>query len=194
MGERLWRSQCPLPNPELLSLLINATINLGAEMIGKLLGFFFKREEPLIVEEDKWSLPAFQSASENVRTQNPLKGRIRIPLKGNGAFAFDIVGEASYQVALETLAGKKTREGKEVRCTAKVSREPANLHDPNAVKVEIGGKTVGYFSRADAKDYTGQLQSIGGGTCEVAAMIVGGFKSKTKEGHYGVKLDITRHL
>jgi hypothetical protein len=97
-----------------------------------------------------------------------------------------------YQNALEALAGKKTRDGKEFRCTANVSPEPANPFDPNAILVEIGGKKVGYFSRADAKDYSSQLKS-GGGTSEVAAMIVGGFKSKTKEGHYGVKLDITRH-
>ncbi len=162
-------------------------------MFRKMLDFFFKREEPPIVEDDKWSIPSSVPTSGNVRPHNPLKGRIRIPLKGNGSFAFDIVGEASYQVALEALAGKKTREGKELHCTAMVSREPENSHDPNAVKVEIGGKTVGYFSWADAKDYSGQLQSIGGGTCDVAAMIVGGFKSKTKEGNFGVKLDITRH-
>ncbi len=160
-------------------------------MFGKLLGMFFKREEPP-VEDDRWRMPSTVPETRP-KTVNPLKGRIRIPIKGNGSFAFDIVGESHYQDALEAIAGKKTRDGKELRCTATVSREVANPNDPNAVKVEIGGKTVGYFGKADAKDYAGQLASIGGGTSDVAAMIVGGFKSKTKEGHFGVKLDITRH-
>lgn len=161
-------------------------------MLNRLLGWLFRRDEPF-VEDDRWSIPKTAPTNTKAKSDRPLKGRIRVPLKGNGSFSFDIVGEASYQDALETIAGKKTREGKELRCTASVSPEPTNPHDANAIAVEIGGKKVGYLNKVDAKDYASQLKESGGGTCEIAAMVVGGFKTKTREGHFGVKLDITRH-
>lgn len=162
------------------------------EMLNKLMGWLFGRNKS-VVADDRRPIPNSAPMRTKPKNESPWKGRIRVPLKGNGSFSFDIVGEASYQDALEAIAGKKTRDGKELRCVAQVSPEPTNAHDSNAIAVEIDGRKVGYFSKADAKDYAGQLKEIGGGTDKIAAMIVGGFKSKTREGHFGVKLDITRH-
>lgn len=163
-------------------------------MLKWLLGLFFKRAETAVVPETWSANRRLESASWQTQ-KNLLAGKLRVPLKGNGSFSFDIVGESSYQPALEKIAGRKTTEGKDFACRATVCLEPLNPHDPNAVKVEIAGQTVGYFSKPDAKDYAGQLSGNSHATRseEVAAKIVGGFKSKTKEGHYGVKLDITRH-
>ena len=162
-------------------------------MLNRLLGLFFKRKEEPIIEDDKWSLQVTTPIEKTSSLEAALKGRIRVPLKGNGSYSFDIVGEASYQDVLGSLAGKKTREGKELRCIAVVLHEPINPYDLNAIAVVIGGKTVGYFSKSDAKDYANQLTTNGGANQQVGAVIVGGFKSKTKEGHFGVRLDITRH-
>ena len=150
-----------------------------------------RKDEPLA--DDKWSIPQDWQSGSGVA--NTLSGKIRIPLKGNGNFSFNIVGEASYQDALLKLAGKKTREGKEVACKAEISLEPENPHDSNAVVVKIERTVVGYFSRPDAKDYSSQVKLSGGPGQPrvVSALIVGGFKNKDREGHFGVKLDITRH-
>jgi len=162
-------------------------------MIGRLLQLLFKRGGPPPVD-DKWSLQT-PSAISKAQPHNTLRGRIRVPLKGNGSYSFDIVGESNYQDSLAIIAGRKTRDGKEFRCSAQVEPEPANPHDSNAVVVKINGLVVVYFGRADARDYVEQLRSSGLvlSASDVGAMVVGGYKSRDREGHYGVKLDVTRH-
>jgi hypothetical protein len=164
------------------------------EMIGSIFGWLFKKEKEVPID-DRWSIPSLATISTPDKAINPLKNRIRVPPKGNGTYSFDIVGESKYQDALKTISGRKTREGKEFRCNAQVVPEPGNVHDSNAVAVKIDSLLVGYFNRVDAKDYMDQLRASGATIAvhSVAAMIVGGFKTREKEGHYGVKLDITRH-
>lgn len=163
-------------------------------MLKTLFGWLFKRDEPPIIDE-KWSMPYAKTELGRPSAVNPMKGRIRVPMKGNGTFSFDIVGESNYQVALEKISGRKTAEGKSFKCLAEVMHEPENPHDPNAVVVKIDGSVVGYFSKPDAKDYFTQIGESGKVNVRspVTAMIVGGSKTKSREGHYGVKLDVTRH-
>ena len=163
-------------------------------MLGSIFAWLFKKNRPAPID-DGWSIPTSAPISTLKGVNNPLRNQIRVPPKGNGTYSFDIVGESNYQDALAKISGRKTREGKEFKCTAQVIAEPDNKHDSNAIAVKIDSQLVGYFSRADAKDYSDQLRASGEGraTYSVAAMIVGGFKTKTREGYYGVKLDITRH-
>lgn len=63
------------------------------------------------------------------------------------------VGEAAYLDDLkEVLRGTPEHMGR-YEIIATLSPEPSNQHDPNAIKVLIGNKTVGYLSRADAKTF-----------------------------------------
>lgn len=71
-------------------------------------------------------------------------------LPRSGAYTFDIVGEASYQNALDQLAGGKTDAGVHVKKWATLIIEKNNPFDPNAVRVDIEGQTVGYLSRTHA--------------------------------------------
>lgn len=113
-------------------------------------------------------------------------------ITGEGYFDFDIVGEQSYQDALAQIAGPKTEDGVELLCEAVVKPEPENPHDSSAVAVYIRGYKVGYLSRTEAKAWVAALSRNGlaGQSFLVDAMIVGGWRRKNDEGHYGVKLDI----
>jgi hypothetical protein len=99
-----------------------------------------------------------------------------------GSFNQEVVGEASYQEALRSIAGRG-----EVRheCRAVLSLEDSNPHDSNAVAVLVDGKRVGYLSRSDANRYRKKLAPTGAfGTCP--AVIVGGGNQR----NLGIWLDI----
>jgi hypothetical protein len=62
-----------------------------------------------------------------------------------------VMGEASYQPALEALAGGRDRDGVlQQSHVALLWPEPNNRYDPNAIAVKIDGRLVGYLSRDDA--------------------------------------------
>lgn len=112
------------------------------------------------------------------------KGGVR--LAGDGEYGLDVVGESHYQGDLERLAGGRTRDGVEVETQAELIPEDDNPHDKKAVRVAIGGRTVGHLSRDDARAFR---ESVGRpATC--AALIVGGWdRGKGDRGHFGVRLD-----
>jgi hypothetical protein len=71
--------------------------------------------------------------------------------------------------------------------------EDSNPFDDKAVRVAIEGRTVGYLSRNDARSYRKQLKHLGHAriVCNCRAVIVGGWRrSRSDEGHFGVKLDL----
>lgn len=81
-----------------------------------------------------------------------------------------MVGESHSQDALLQVAGSG-----EVRhpCEARLVLEDGNPYDSQAVRVDIGGRTVGYLSRADAKRY--RVRVIDKGlTVSCNAVIIGG--------------------
>lgn len=94
-----------------------------------------------------------------------------------GDFDLEVVGEASYRQNLRSLFGAD--EGRRY-FQAELCPEPDNPHDPNAVKVLIDGKTVGYLSRRMAQVYK---RRYGLQVTFVATVIV------AREGGYGVWLD-----
>ncbi len=114
-------------------------------------------------------------------------------LPGPGTYEFDIVGESQYQDELEAICGGRTEDSAEHLTEAVLHLEDSNPHDNQAVRVAIGGNTVGYLSRKDARSYRKQLKQLGHERilCKCNAMVVGGWqRSRTDRGHFGVKLDL----
>ena len=72
-------------------------------------------------------------------------------LEGDNIVA--VVGEASYQPAISRLCGSTKWEDVRHGCVAALVPEPSNVHDKNAVMVQVDGELVGYLSRGDAMDY-----------------------------------------
>ena len=103
----------------------------------------------------------------------------------NTSYAYNIVGEQSYQDNLKKIAGPKEEESKFFECYAKVSSEPFNQYDKNAVKVEINGLLVGYLSKSEAAKLSSKVVNK-----TVPAVIDGGWKDEESTGSYGVKLAI----
>lgn len=118
-----------------------------------------------------------------------LVGRSNVPrLRPGRGFTFDIAGEGSYQAQLSSVCGGKTPDGHKFLCEARLVLEAGNKHDVNAVRVDIGGKPVGYLARSHAVEYR---QRISAPKAECQAKIVGGWKiDRYDEGDFGVKLSL----
>jgi hypothetical protein len=78
--------------------------------------------------------------------------------RGGGFYGQQVAGESHYFRDLARLAGHVPVGEREV--AASLQREPGNRYDPNAVKVIIEGKLVGYLPREDAAAYQAPLQLI----------------------------------
>ena len=104
----------------------------------------------------------------------------------NISYTYDIVGEQAYQNNLKKIAGPKEEKSKFFECYAKVSSDPFNQYDKNAIKVEINGLIVGYISKVEAAKLAGRVVNK-----TVPAVIDGGWLDDDGEGSYGVKLAIT---
>jgi hypothetical protein len=103
--------------------------------------------------------------------------------KGEGAFQDEVVGESHYQAALKKLAhGEKRR--REIAC---LIPEQNNKYDANAVRVEIGGNTVGHLPQDRAKLHRERLARLNqqSAIVECDAVIVTG-----SQGISGVYLDL----
>lgn len=109
----------------------------------------------------------------------------KIKSRSTTTYNFNIVGEGSYQQNLKKIAGPKEEISKFHECTARITSEPTNKFDKNAVKVEINGLLVGYLSRGDAQKLAGKRINR-----NVDAVIDGGWDDDIDEGQYGVKLAI----
>ena len=107
------------------------------------------------------------------------------PTLSNASYSYNIVGEQSYQNNLKKIAGPKEEESKFFECYAKVSSDPFNQYDKNAVKVEINGLLVGYLSKSEAAKLSSKVVNK-----TVPAVIDGGWKDEESTGSYGVKLAI----
>ena len=116
-----------------------------------------------------------------------------IALRGPGTYSFDIVGEASYQQALEEICGGRTYRGASLVVEAVLEYESDNPYDDQAIRVAILGKTVGYLSRENARNYRAQMAQAGyvGSPTTCSARIVGGWNRGGHErGYFGVRLDL----
>ena len=116
--------------------------------------------------------------------------------RGRG-FTFEIVGEASYQAALDAICGGKCEDGYKLPVVAQLCFQEDNPHDANAVVVLINGKVVGYIPRDLAPEMRTAILTLNPDerpvTCD--AKVVGGWlRDGGDEGHYGVKLSLSKPL
>lgn len=115
---------------------------------------------------------------------------------GDG-FNFEIVGEASYQPALDTICGGKCVDGHNLHKLAQLCFQTDNSYDPDAVVVLIDRNVVGYVPRNVAKEIRQEILRLDPEerpiTCD--ALVVGGWRRDWEdEGHYGVKLSLSYPL
>lgn len=82
-------------------------------------------------------------------------------LSGPGTYSVDIVGESNYQSELEQICGGRTDESQEMIVEAVLIHEDDNPYDKKAIRVDIRGKTVGYLSRENARQYRKKLKEAG---------------------------------
>ena len=103
----------------------------------------------------------------------------------------EVVGESAYQAQLELICGGKSAQSAELEKTAILLMEDDNSYDDKAVAVMIGGLTVGYLSRADARGLRKAAARVNADITFVkcAAEIIGGWKNDRTEGSFGVRLD-----
>lgn len=87
----------------------------------------------------------------------------------------NVAGESHYQGDLRALTATDGREAVHQEFEAVLAPEPDNRFDPNAVKVLIAGRHVGYLPREEAAAYKPMLERLAGrgrrGACE--AMVSG---------------------
>lgn len=121
-------------------------------------------------------------------------------ITGNGRMDVPVKGTSYRQPEIGALCNDDGIDGVNQRCTAYLISEPTNQYDPNAVRVEIGGKPVGYLPRSIAASLQDWLQGNGYTTIKAHcdAMIVGGWGEtwtddgiESEAGSLGVRLDLT---
>lgn len=100
-----------------------------------------------------------------------------------GAYNIDVSQSSQHQKALMDLGGGKRYDGVYVKTLAHLV---TNERTPSIVRVSIHGKTVGYLSAAQAKQFQnfGKLQGI------CPAVIIGGWQRDREQGEFAVKLDL----
>lgn len=114
------------------------------------------------------------------------------PVVLHGGETLEVVGESYRQDALWELAGGFSADLIRCEATAVLAPEPENPHDPNAIKVLVGGRHVGYLSRADAAVYLPglrRLMALHGRPIALYGQIVGGGQREDGLGMLGVFLD-----
>lgn len=94
-------------------------------------------------------------------------------VEGGGRFLMEVRGESHYQDALRKAAGKQTGQGP-VLTRARLVLEDNNRHDRNAVRVEIGGRRVGYIPAEHAPGFRAVAREMGWKDVECPAKIYGG--------------------
>lgn len=103
-------------------------------------------------------------------------------------YATEVVGESHYQAALAAICGKPSKDGYDVKAVATLVLEDSNPHDDQAVRVDIGRRTVGYLNRTDARAYRARVGRKG----NYPARIRGGWdRGRDDKGMFGVQLDLT---
>ena len=111
------------------------------------------------------------------------------PLKGNGRFSVDVVGESFYDDNLKRLLGSTAGTEDDIEATAVLDLQTRNEHDAQAVAVTINGLQVGNLSRKMARDLRTALKRDKLGTDRnytVKCRIYGGGRARL----FSVSLDL----
>lgn len=109
-----------------------------------------------------------------------------------GLVELHIVGESYRQDALAAVSGPKGTVGKEMPVEVTLRCEPTNQYDEHAIRVEVTGQHVGYVARDQAALLCKPLTAASRGVIEAQGLIVGGWRDGDSEGHYGIRVWITR--
>ena len=136
--------------------------------------------------------PLHGAKIEEDRLTAALSGAVA-EISGPGTYSVDVVGEASYQSALESLCGGRSEDSQRKFVRAALIYENKNPYDSKAVRVDIKGKAVGHLSRKNAREYRKVMTAAGyrGLIATCPAVIVGGWdRSGEDTGYFGVKLDL----
>jgi hypothetical protein len=113
----------------------------------------------------------------------------RILAPGRG-WTTEVVGELQCQADIERQYRLHGGTEHDAKATATLIPEDNNEYDANAVRVEIGGRLVGYLPRERAAEYR---SAVGTASSRCGAKMVGGFvlDDDTRErAYFGVKLNI----
>lgn len=109
---------------------------------------------------------------------------------GDGRFAMEVRGESHYQRALERVAKSRSAPGEPVYTSARLTPE-RNRHDPNAVRVEIDGRKVGYIPKELSAGFRHALKVHEiGGVVQCPAVVRGGRQVGREYYPFGVRLDL----
>lgn len=139
--------------------------------------------------ETKKSKP-IQQTSTSVRKPVLSRARVVTELKD---FPFPVVGESHYQDALEKIARGYRRESQALTTNAVIALDPENRFDPNAVRVEIDSRIVGYLPATESKRIGGLMRAQGVETATVEAQVRGGWRTNQHDqGFLGVRLKMPR--
>lgn len=87
----------------------------------------------------------------------------------------NVAGESHYQEALQELTGTDGTTELRVKTEAVLVPEPSNVHDTNAVMVQVDGRLVGYLPRQSAVGYAPMVAAVEarGRSAACEAMIAG---------------------
>lgn len=108
---------------------------------------------------------------------------------------FQLVGEFYYQSAFKKLVGNHGDRGVHLECLAILIPENTNQYDNQAIRIDIKGMTVGYFSRNDARRFRMRLitKRLMGQTTTCNAIIEGGqLLHEGNRSNYSLSLAIDR--
>lgn len=119
-----------------------------------------------------------------------------LPLAAGRGFTVEVVGESQWQDHIARVVGGKRDAGYRDEYVAQLAFDD-NPHDANVVVVMIDARPVGWIARGDAGNVRSEINAINPAglpvTCK--AKIVGGWdRGDGDEGHFGVKLSLSRPL
>lgn len=113
--------------------------------------------------------------------------------RSEGTFDVEVVGESHYQEAIAAAVGGPTPSGVDLVVEALLYLDDYNEHDKNAVRVLLGGETVGHLSRPYARRLRARLAEEGATKhiLMVTARVRGGWdRGDGDAGPFGIRLDI----
>ncbi len=140
------------------------------------------------------NVPA-SNARPNIKNKNPRKQR-KHSYEENAPiivreddYSSIVAGTSHYQDELLSICGGHNRHGHGHETVAMLVRDPENLHDPNAIKVEIEGRCIGFLPKQRAEQVAAEMDSEGFSRSRVAAQVVGGWRTNQyDQGSFGVRL------
>jgi hypothetical protein len=116
--------------------------------------------------------------------------------ESTGTFKVAVAGTSHYRKAIESIALNQSGTTALVICLAYLEFDNRNQHDPNAVRVMVGGQLVGHLAAGYAKTYRSYLSELPPHIkhVSVAAAITGGLRTIDRAYEYTIELDIPDNL